>query len=89
MEKPIGQSIRLLRFRAQLVQGEMARVVGCSVAVWSSYETGRAEVPVHVLDKVKDYFDWDGSPVERTPEEIADGEELRKELENIFTKAKE
>lgn len=81
---PIGDSIRLLRLRAGRNQGEMARVIGCSTSTWSGYEVGRTDIPEDVIAQIKNYFDWDGSPVERTKEEILRGEELRQSIESIF-----
>lgn len=51
------QRIRDLREDADLKQKEIAAVLGIDQRVYSNYETGKREIPVHLLIILADYYD--------------------------------
>jgi transcriptional regulator with XRE-family HTH domain len=51
------QRIRDLREDADLKQKEIADVLGIDQRVYSNYETGKREIPTHLLIKLADYYD--------------------------------
>lgn len=51
------QRIRDLREDADLKQKEIAAVLGIDQRVYSNYEIGKREIPVHLLILLADYYD--------------------------------
>lgn len=52
----IYQRLRDLREDHDLTQKEVAAVLGIDQRVYSNYETGKREIPVHHLVKLADYY---------------------------------
>lgn len=50
------QRIRDLREDADLKQKEIAAILGINQRVYSNYEIGKREIPVHLLIKLADYY---------------------------------
>lgn len=50
------QRIRDLREDSDLKQKEIASVLGIDQRVYSNYETGKREIPVHLLVALADYY---------------------------------
>jgi len=50
------QRIKDLREDADLKQKEIAAILGIDQRVYSNYETGKREIPVHLLIKLADYY---------------------------------
>ena len=50
------QRLRDLREDHDLTQKEVAAVLGIDQRVYSNYETGKREIPVHHLIKLADYY---------------------------------
>lgn len=50
------QRLRDLREDHDLTQKEVAAVLGIDQRVYSNYETGKREIPVHHLVKLADYY---------------------------------
>ena len=50
------QRLRDLREDHDLTQKEIAAVLGIDQRVYSNYETGKREIPVHHLVKLADYY---------------------------------
>lgn len=50
------QRLRDLREDHDLTQKEIAAVLGIDQRVYSTYETGKREIPVHHLIKLADYY---------------------------------
>ena len=50
------QRIRDLREDADLKQKEIAAILGIDQRVYSNYETGKREIPTHLLIKLADYY---------------------------------
>ena len=50
------QRLRDLREGHELTQKEGAAVLGSDQRVYSNYETGKREIPVHHLIKLADYY---------------------------------
>ena len=50
------QRLRDLREDHDLTQKEIAAVLGIDQRVYSIYETGKREIPVHHLIKLADYY---------------------------------
>lgn len=50
------QRIRDLREDSDLKQKEIAAVLGIDQRVYSNYETGKREIPVHLLVALADYY---------------------------------
>ncbi|MBE6835940.1 MAG: helix-turn-helix transcriptional regulator [Ruminococcaceae bacterium] len=48
--------IKDLREDNDLKQKEIAAVLGIDQRVYSNYETGKREIPVHLLIKLADYY---------------------------------
>lgn len=48
--------IRDLRVDSDLKQKEIASVLGIDQRVYSNYETGKREIPVHLLVALADYY---------------------------------
>lgn len=48
--------IKDLREDNDLKQKEIAAVLGIDQRVYSNYETGKREIPVHILIKLADYY---------------------------------
>lgn len=46
-----------MREDADLKQKEIAAVLGIDQRVYSNYETGKREIPVHLLIILADYYD--------------------------------
>lgn len=51
------QRIRDLREDADLKQKEIAAILGINQRVYSNYEIGKREIPVHLLIMLADYYD--------------------------------
>lgn len=51
------QRLRDLREDHDLTQKEVAAVLGIDQRVYSTYETGKREIPVHHLIKLADYYE--------------------------------
>ncbi|MDE5973384.1 MAG: helix-turn-helix domain-containing protein [Eubacterium sp.] len=51
------QRIRDLREDADLKQKEIAAILGIDQRVYSNYEMGKREIPVHLLIILADYYD--------------------------------
>lgn len=51
------QRIRDLREDADLKQKEIAAILGIDQRVYSNYEMGKREIPVHLLMILADYYD--------------------------------
>lgn len=51
------QRIRDLREDADLKQKEIASILGIDQRVYSNYEIGKREIPVHLLIILADYYD--------------------------------
>lgn len=51
------QRIRDLREDADLKQKEIASILGIDQRVYSNYEMGKREIPVHLLIILADYYD--------------------------------
>ena len=51
------QRLRDLREDHDLTQKEIAAVLGIDQRVYSTYETGKREIPVHHLIKLADYYE--------------------------------
>lgn len=51
------QRIRDLREDADLKQKEIASILGIDQRVYSNYEIGKREIPLHLLIKLADYYD--------------------------------
>ena len=51
------QRIRDLREDADLKQKEIAAILGIDQRVYSNYEIGKREIPVHLLIILADYYD--------------------------------
>ncbi|MDE5604557.1 MAG: helix-turn-helix domain-containing protein [Eubacterium sp.] len=51
------QRIKDLREDADLKQKEIAAILGIDQRVYSNYETGKREIPTHLLIKLADYYD--------------------------------
>lgn len=51
------QRIRDLREDADLKQKEIASILGIDQRVYSNYEIGKREIPVHLLIMLADYYD--------------------------------
>ena len=52
----VFQRLRDLREDHDLTQKEVAAVLGIDQRVYSNYETGKREIPVHHLIKLADYY---------------------------------
>lgn len=50
------ERLRDLREDHDLTQKEIAAVLGIDQRVYSTYETGKREIPVHHLIKLADYY---------------------------------
>ncbi|MCM1286146.1 MAG: helix-turn-helix domain-containing protein [Acetobacter sp.] len=50
------QRIRDLREDADLKQKEIAAILEIDQRVYSNYETGKREIPTHLLIKLADYY---------------------------------
>ncbi|MGN0522627.1 MAG: helix-turn-helix domain-containing protein [Eubacterium sp.] len=50
------QRIKDLREDADLKQKEIAAILGIDQRVYSNYETGKREIPTHLLIKLADYY---------------------------------
>lgn len=50
------QRIRDLREDADLKQKEIAAILGINQRVYSNYEIGKREIPVHLLIQLADYY---------------------------------
>lgn len=50
------QRIRDLREDADLKQKEIAAILGIDQRVYSNYETGKREIPTHLLIRLADYY---------------------------------
>ncbi len=50
------QRLRDLREEHDLVQKEIAAVLGIDQRVYSNYETGNREIPLHLLIRLADYY---------------------------------
>ena len=48
--------LRDLREDADLKQKEIAFILGIDQRVYSNYETGKREIPTHILIKLADYY---------------------------------
>ena len=48
--------LRDLREDHDLVQKEVAEILGIDQRVYSNYETGKREIPTHLLVKLADYY---------------------------------
>ena len=46
-----------MREDADLKQKEIAAILGIDQRVYSNYETGKREIPTHLLIKLADYYD--------------------------------
>lgn len=51
------QRIKDLREDADLKQKEIAAILGIDQRVYSNYETGKREIPTHLLIMLADYYD--------------------------------
>ncbi|MGN0535961.1 MAG: helix-turn-helix domain-containing protein [Eubacterium sp.] len=51
------QRLRDLREDSDLRQKEIAAVLGIDQRVYSNYETGKRELPLHLLIKLADYYE--------------------------------
>lgn len=51
------QRIKDLREDADLKQKEVAAILNIDQRVYSNYETGKREIPVHLLIILADYYD--------------------------------
>lgn len=51
------QRIRNLREDTDLKQKEIASILGIDQRVYSNYEMGKREIPVHLLIILADYYD--------------------------------
>lgn len=51
------QRIKDLREDADLKQKEIAAILGIDQRVYSNYETGKREIPTHLLIKLADYYE--------------------------------
>ena len=50
------QRIRDLREDRDLKQGDIAKVLNCSQACYSYYESGKRDIPTEVLQKLADFY---------------------------------
>ncbi len=50
------QRIKDLREDADLKQKQIAAILGIDQRVYSNYETGKREIPVHLLIKLADFY---------------------------------
>lgn len=48
--------IRDLREDADLKQKEIAAILGIDQRIYSNYEIGKREIPIHLLIKLADYY---------------------------------
>lgn len=50
------QRIRGMREDKDLKQADIAKMLNCTQACYSNYETGKREIPPLVLDKLADFY---------------------------------
>lgn len=54
--QPRFPNIKNLRINADLSQGDIARILNCSQAAYSYYETGKRDIPTDILIKLAKYY---------------------------------
>lgn len=50
------ERIRDLREDRDLTQAELAKLLSCTQACYSHYESGKRDIPTEVLDKLADFY---------------------------------
>ena len=50
------ERIRALREDNDLKQDDLARILNCTQACYSNYETGKRDIPSEVLGKLADFY---------------------------------
>lgn len=50
------QRIRDLREDNDLMQEDLAKMLNCTQACYSNYETGKRDIPTEVLNKLADFY---------------------------------